>query len=173
MPALMFYSVFLIHCLRFLQIFPTKVNHPSFAGLHPLPMHNLGWGLHSLNLPHTPSFDSCRKAEDVLKEAIIRSTRGGPVSKARVIPPASTSTAPIQVSKNAKTLPLRGLPPSLPPAACFSSKCKRTRSPSQRSQSGASSSGESSASGCGSRGSRSSSLSSSGSSSRSSSGSGS
>ena len=63
-------------------------------------------GLHSLNLPHAISFDSCRKAEDILKEAIICSTRGGPVSKARVILPASTSTAPVQVSKNAKTLPL-------------------------------------------------------------------
>ena len=117
MPALTFYSIFLIHCLRFLQIFPTKVNYPSFAGSRPQPMHNLGWGLHSLNLPHTPSFNSSRKAEDVLKEAIIRSTRGRPVSKVRVIPPASTSTAPIQVSKNAKTLPLRGLPPSSLPAA--------------------------------------------------------
>ena len=51
-------------------------------------------GLHSLNLPHPPSFDSCRKTEDVLKEAIIHSTRGSTVAKARALPPASTSTAP-------------------------------------------------------------------------------
>ena len=31
-------------------------------------------GLHSLNLPHAQSFDSRRKAEDILKEAIIHST---------------------------------------------------------------------------------------------------
>ena len=51
-------------------------------------------GLHSLNLPHPPSFDSCRKTEDVLKEAIIHSTRGSTVAKARALPPTSTSTAP-------------------------------------------------------------------------------
>ena len=172
MHASTFYSVFLIHCLRCLRIFPTKVSHPSFAGSHPQPMHNLGWGFTVMNLPHAPSFDSSRKAEDILKDAIIRSTRGGPVSKARVIPAASTSTAPVQVLKNAKTLLLRGLPPSSPPAVCSPSKCKCTRSPSpQRSQSGTSSSGESLASGRGSRGSRSSSSSSLGLSSRSDSGS--
>ena len=169
MPALMFYSVFLIHCLRFHQIFPTKVNHPSFAGLRPKAYAQPWLGLHSLNLPHTPSFDSCRKAEDVLKEAIIRSTRGGAVATARADPPTSTSTAPAQVSKDAETLPLHDLPPSSPSVVRSPSKRKRAKSPSpQRSQSGASSSGESSASGRGSRGSQ---LSSSGSSSRSGSGS--
>ena len=147
---------------------------PIICGFSPAAYAQPWLGLHSLNLPHAPSFDSGRKAEDVLKDAIIRSTRGGPVSKARVIPATSTSTAPVQVSKNAMTLPLRGLPPSSPPAVRSPSKQKRARSPSpQRSQSGASSSGESLASGHGSRGSRSSSSSSSGSSSRSGSGSGS
>ena len=131
-------------------------------------------GLHSLNLPHAPSFDSGRKAEDILKEAILCSTRGGLVSKARVIPPASTSTAPVQVLKNAETLPLQCLPPSPPPVAHSPSKRKCARSPSpQRSPSGASSSSGSSASGHGSRGSQSSSSSSLGLSSRSGSGNGS
>ena len=96
-------------------------------------------GLHSLNLPHPPSFDSRRKAEDVLKEAIIHSTRGGVVTKMRVLPPASTSTAPAQVSKNAKTLPLHDLPSSSPSAVRSPSKHQHAKSPSpQRSQSGSS-----------------------------------
>ena len=121
-------------------------------------------GLHNLNLPHAPSFDGSRRARDILKDAIIRSSQGRPVSKARVIPAASTSTAP-------KTIPSQGLPACSPPAVHSPSKRKCARSPSPpRSQSGTSSSG-SSASGRRSRGSRSSSSSSSGSSSGSGSGS--
>ena len=101
-------------------------------------------GLHSLNLPHTPSFDSRRKAEDVLKEAIIRSTGGGVAATARTDPSASTSTAPTQISRDAETLPLHGLPSSSPSAVCSPSKCICTKSPSpQHSQSSSSSSGES------------------------------
>ena len=132
----------LLHLLDTLPSFPPNLSYqsqsPIICGFSPAAYAQPWLGLHSLNLPHAPSFDSCRKAEDILKEAIIRSTRGGPVSKARVIPPTSTSTAPVQVSKNAETLPLRGLPPSSPPAACSPSKRKCARSPSpQRSQSGA------------------------------------
>ena len=142
MPPLMFYSVFLIHCLCFHQIFPIKVNHPSFAGLRPKTYAQPWLGLHSLNLPHAASFDSRRKAEDVLKEAIIRSTRSRAVAAARADPPASTSTAPAEVSKDAETLPLHDPPPSSPPAVRSPSKCKCAKSPSpQRSQSSASSSG--------------------------------
>ena len=39
-----FCSVSWIHCLHFHQIFPTRVSHPSFAGLCLRPMHNPGWG---------------------------------------------------------------------------------------------------------------------------------
>ena len=168
----------LLHLLDTLPSLPPNLSYqsqsPIICGFSPAAYAQPWLGLHSLNLPHAPSFDSGRKAEDVLKDAIIRSTRGGPVSKARVIPATSTSTAPIQVSKSAETIPLQGLPPCSLPAVCSPSKRKRTRSPSpQRSQSGASSSSESSASGRGSRGSRSSSSSSSGSSSGSGSGSGS
>ena len=172
---------FLDILLRLLDTLPSlplnlsyQSQSPIICGFSPAAYAQPWLGLHSLNLPHAPSFDSGRKAEDVLKDAIIRSTRGGPVSKARVIPAASTSTAAVQVSKSAETIPLRGLPLSSLPAVCSPSKRKRARSPSpQRSQSGTSSSSESSASGRGSRGSRSSSSSSSGSSSRSGSGSGS
>ena len=51
-------------------------------------------GLHGMNLACLPSFESCRKATDVLKEAIIQSTGGGAVSTARAGLSASTSTAP-------------------------------------------------------------------------------
>ena len=172
---------FLDILLRLLDTLPSlppnlsyQSQSPIICGFSPVAYTQPWLGLHSLNLPHAPSFDSGRKAEDVLKDAIIRSTRGGPVSKVRVIPAASTSTAPVQVSKNAETIPLQGPPPSSPPAVRSPSKRKRARSPSpQRLQSGASSSSESSASGRGSRGSRSSSSSSLGSSSGSGSGSGS
>ena len=72
---------------------------PLTCGFSPAAYAQPWLGLHNLNLPHAPSFDGGRKAEDVLKDAIIRSTRGRPVSKARVIPAASTSTAPVHVSK--------------------------------------------------------------------------
>ena len=147
---------------------------PIICGFSPAAYAQPWLGLHNLNLPHVPSFDSSRKAKDVLKDAIIRSTRGRPASKARVIPAASTSTAAVQVSKSVETIPLLGLPLGSPAAVRSPPKRKHARSPSpQRSQSGTSSSSESSASGRGSRGSCSSSSSSSGSSSGSGSGSGS
>ena len=159
-----------------LPSFPPNLSYqsqsPVLCGFAPEAYAQPWLGLHSLKLPHPPSLDSRRKAEDVLKDAIICSTRSGAVTSARVAPPASTSMSTIHVPRNVGTLPLQGLPPTPPPAACSPSKHKCTKSPSpQRSQSGASSSGESSASGHGSRGSRSSSSSSSGSSSRSGSGS--
>ena len=168
----------LFRLLDTLPMLPLNLSYqsqsPFTCGFSPAAYAQPWLGLHNLNLPHAPSFDGGRKAEDVLKDAIIRSTRGRPASRARVIPAASTSTAPVHISKDAETIPSRGLPACSPPAVRSPSKRKRARSPSpQRSQSGTSSSSESSASGRGSRGSRSSSLSSSGSSSRSGSGSGS
>ena len=109
---------FLDILLRLLDTLPSlppnlsyQSQSPITCGFSPAAYAQPWLGLHSLNLPHAPSFDGGRKAEDVLKDAIIRSTRGRPVSKARVIPAASTSTAPVQVSKSAETIPLRGLPP--------------------------------------------------------------
>ena len=124
-------------------------------------------GFHGIDLARFPSFDSRRKTTDVLREAIIQSTRGGTVSTMRGGPPASTSTAPSQVERDT-------VAPSLPSSSAVHSpsKCKHAQSPSpQHSQSGSSS--EDSASERGSRGSHSSSSSSSGSSSGSGSGSGS
>ena len=166
----------LLHLLDTLPLFPPNLSYqsqsPIICGFVPEGYAQPCLGLHSLNLPHTASFDSHRKAEDIFKEAIIRSTQGGAVATARADPPASTSTAPAQVSKDAETLPLHDPPPRSPSVVCSPSKRKHAKSPSsQRSQSGASSSGESSASGRGSRGSQSSSSSSSESSSRSGSGS--
>ena len=60
------------------------------------------------------SFDSRRKAEDILKEAIICSTGGGVAATVRTDPSASTSTAPTQISRDAETLPWVVLPPVLP-----------------------------------------------------------
>ena len=117
---------------------------PLTCGFSPMAYAQPWLGLHNLNLPHAPSFDGGQKSKDVLKDAIIRSTRGRPVSKARVIPAASISTAPVHISKDAETIPSRGLPACSPPAVHSPSKRKCTTSPSpQRSQSGTSSSGSS------------------------------
>ena len=141
----------LLRLLETLPLFPANLAYqsqsPIICRFTPKAYAQPWLGLHSLNLPHTPSFDSHRKAEDVLKEAIIRSTGGGVAATARTDPSASTSTAPTQISRDAKTLPLGGLPSSSSSAVCSPSKRRCTKSPSpQRSQSGSSSSGESSAS---------------------------
>ena len=147
----------LLRLLDTLHLFSPNLSYqsqsPIICGFAPEAYAQPWLRLHSLNLPHAPSFDSRRKAEDVLKEAIICSTRGGAVATARADPPTSISTAPAQVSKDAETLPLCDPPPSSPSAAHSPSKCKRAKSPSQRSQSSSSSSDESLASGRGSRGS--------------------
>ena len=166
----------LLHLLETLPSFPANLSYqsqsPIICGFAPKAYAQTWLGLYSLNLPHTPSFDSCRKAKDILKEAIIRSTGGGAAATVGAGPSASTSTAPIQILGDAKTLPLDGLPSSSSSAVCSPSKHKCAKSPSpQRSQSGSSSAGESSASERGSRGSRSSSSGSSGLGSRSGSGS--
>ena len=105
----------LFHLLDTLPSLPPNLSYqsqsPITCGFSPAAYAQPWLGLHSLNLPHAPSFDGGRKAEDVLKDAIIRSTRGRPVSKARVIPAASTSTAPVHRSQKAETIPLQGLPP--------------------------------------------------------------
>ena len=100
----------LFHLLDTLPSFPPNLSYqsqpPMIYGFAPKAYAQPWLALHSLNLPCAPSSDSHRKAEDILKEAIIHSTRGGAATTARADPPALTSTAPVQVSKNAKTLPL-------------------------------------------------------------------
>ena len=78
---------------------------PLTCGFSPVAYAQPWLGLHNLNLPHAPSFDGSRKARDILKDAIICSSQGRPVSKAKVIPAASTSTAPIHTSKDDETIP--------------------------------------------------------------------
>ena len=143
----------LLRLLDTLPSFPPNLSYqspsPIICGFAPEAYAQPWLGLHSLNLPHAPSFESRGKAEDVLKEAIICSTRGRAVTTARADPAASTSTAPAQVPKDAETLPLWDPPHSSPSTAHSPSKRKHAKSPSpQRSQSGSSSSGESLASGC-------------------------
>ena len=161
----------MLRLLDTLPSFPANLsyqsNSPTICGSAPEAYAQPWLGLHGVDLACFPSFDSHRKAMDVLREAIIQSTGGGAVSTMRAGPSASTSTAPSQVEKDAGA-PL--LPSSS--AVCSPSKCRRAQSPSpQHSQSGSSS--EDLASERGSRGSHSSSSSSSGSSSGSGSGSGS
>ena len=68
----------LLCLLDTLPLFPPNLSYqsqsPIICGFVPEAYAQPWLGLHSLNLPHAPSFDSRRKAEDVLKEAIIRST---------------------------------------------------------------------------------------------------
>ena len=67
-----------LHLLETLPSFPANLayqsNSPIICGFTPEAYAQPWLGLHSLNLVHTPSFNSCRKAEDILKEAIIHST---------------------------------------------------------------------------------------------------
>ena len=68
----------LLHLLDTLPLFPANLSYqsqsPIICSFAPEAYAQPWLGLHSLNLPHAPSFDSCRKAEDILKEAIICST---------------------------------------------------------------------------------------------------
>ena len=68
----------LLCLLDTLPSFPPNLSYqsqsPIIWGFAPEAYAQPWLGLHSLNLPHAPSFDSRRKAEDVLKEAIICST---------------------------------------------------------------------------------------------------
>ena len=71
-------------------------------------------GLHSLNLTHTPSFDSHRKAEDVLKEAIILSTGDRGAATAWAGLSTSASTAPMHnLREMLKCSPWMVFPPLL------------------------------------------------------------
>ena len=135
--------------LRLLETLPSflanlayQSNSPIICGFTPEAYAQPWLGLHSLNLTHTLPFDSHRKAEDVLKEAIILSTGGGAAATARAGPSTSASTAPMQIERDAEALPLDGLP-STSSAVHSPSKhrCAKSLSP-QRSWSG-SSSGES------------------------------
>ena len=166
----------MLRLLDTLPSFPANLsyqsNSPIICGFAPEAYAQPWLGLHSLNLACTPSFDSRRKAKDILKEAIIQSTGGGAASTVRTGSSASTSTAPTQIERDAKALPLDCLPLTSSSAVCSPSKCRCAKSLSpQRSQSDSSSSDEGSASERGSRGSHSSSSSSSGLGSRSGSGS--
>ena len=68
----------LLHLLDTLPSFPPNLSYqsqsPIICRFAPEAYAQPWLGLHSLNLPHAPSFESRRKAKDVLKEAIIRST---------------------------------------------------------------------------------------------------
>ena len=162
----------MLHLLDTLPLFPANLsyqsNSPTICGSAPEAYAQPWLGLHSIDLACLPSFHSCRKATDVLREAIIQSTGGGEVSTARAGPSASTSTAPSQIKKDA------GAPP-LPSSSAVHSppKCRHAQSPSPQCSQSGSSSDEDLASERGSKGSRSSSSSSSVSSSGPSSGSGS
>ena len=56
-------------------------------------------GIHSLDLAHTLPLNSCRKAKDILKEAILCSTGGSTATTARTGLSTSTSTAPTQIER--------------------------------------------------------------------------
>ena len=157
-----------LHLLETLPSFPANLayqsNSPIICGFVPEAYAQPWLGLHSLDFAHALPLDSCKKAEDALKEAILRSTGGGAATTVGTGLSASTSTAPIQTGQDAEALPREGLPSTSSSTVHSPSKHRHAKSPSpHRSQSGSSSSGESLGSEHGSRGSHSSSLSSSGS----------
>ena len=70
---------------------------PMITGFTPEVYAQRPWlGLHSQDLAHTLPPDSHRKAEDVLKEAILHSTGGNAAATMSTGPSPSTSTAPKQ-----------------------------------------------------------------------------
>ena len=141
-------------------------NSPIICGFVPETYAQPWLGLHGMDLACLPSFENCKKAKDVLREAIIQSTGGGTVSRASAGP--SASTEPTQIEKYTNATPLTSSS-----AVHSPSKCRYTRSPSPQRLWSDSSSDEESASGYESKSSHSSSSSSSRSSSGSVSGSGS
>ena len=114
----------LFHLLDTLPSLPPNLSYqsqsPLTCGFSPAVYAQSWLGLHNFNLPHAPSFDGGQKARDVLKDAIICSSQGRPVSKVRVIPAASTSTAPVHILKDAETIPSRGLPACFPTCSTLS-----------------------------------------------------
>ena len=129
----------MLHLLDTLPLFPANLsyqsNSPIICNFVPEAYAQPWLELHGVDLACLPSFESRKKATDVLKEAIIQSTGGGAVSGARAGPSASTSTEPTQIEKDANVPPLTSSSAVRSP-----SKCRCTKSPSpQHSQSDSSS----------------------------------
>ena len=115
--------------LETLPSFPANLAYqstsPIITGFVPEAYAQWPWlGLHSLDLAHTPPPDSHRKAEDVLKEAILHSTGGSAAATVSTGPSASTSTAPKQTGRDADELPQEGFPSTSSLAVCSPTKCK-------------------------------------------------
>ena len=146
-----------LRLLETLPSFPANLmyqsNSPIICRFMPEAYAQPWLGLHSLDLAHALPLDSRRKAEDVLKEAILCSTGGSVAATGRTDPSASTSTAPTQIERDTKALSLEGLPSTSSSVVCSPSKRRCAKSPSPHCSWSSSSSGESSASECGSRGS--------------------
>ena len=88
-------------------------------------------GLHSLDLAHTLPPYSCRKAKDVLKEAILHSTGGNAATTVSTGLSTSTSTAPKQTGQDAGELSREVIPPTSPPVSSAPhspTKCNHARS---------------------------------------------
>ena len=89
------------HLFDTLPSFPANLMYqstsPMITGFVPKVYAQWPWlGLHSLDLAHTPPPDNRRKAEDVLKEAILHSTGGNAATAVSTGPSTSTSMAPKQ-----------------------------------------------------------------------------
>ena len=98
-----------LHLLETLPSFPANLTYQSnstiICGFVPEAYAQPWLGIHSPDLEHTPPFNSRRKAEDVLKEAILCSTGGSAATTVRTGLSTSTSTAPKQIGRDAKALP--------------------------------------------------------------------
>ena len=108
-----------LYLLETLPSFPANLmyqsNSPIICRFVPEAYAQPWLGLHSLDLAHTLPLNSRRKAEDILKEAILCSTGGSAAATVRTGPSASTSTAPTQIGRDAEALPGKVFPPLLPP----------------------------------------------------------
>ena len=90
-----------LHLLETLPSFLANLayqsNSPIICGFAPKAYAQPWLGLHSLGFAHALHLNSHRKAEDILKEAIILSTGSGTATTARTGLSTSTSTAPTQI----------------------------------------------------------------------------
>ena len=118
-----------LHLLDTLPSFPANLTYqsssPIVTGFVPETYGQWPWlGLHSLDLAHILPPNSCRKVEDILKEAILRSTGGNAATTVSTGLSASTSTAPLLTGQDADELPWEGFPSTSSPTIHFPTKRK-------------------------------------------------
>ena len=125
-----------LHLLETLPSLPANLayqsNPPTMCGFVPEAYAQPWLGPFNLDPTYIPSLNSHRRAQDVLKEAILCSTKGNASATAITGPSTSISMTPQQMGRDVDVLPGKGLPVASSSAVQSPSKCKRTKSLSPR-----------------------------------------